>query len=115
MFHRFGREPVDLRIGLPVEMREVMVQQRYDVLAPLAKWRKLDVRYVQAEVQILAKSLLRNEFGEILIRGGDDADVHRDGSLASQSLDLLALDHAQDLGLRIGRHIADLIEKKRAA
>ena len=50
-----------------------------------------------------------------LVRRGDQAHVDGDRVLAADALDLLLLDHAQDLGLRLQRHVADLVEEERSA
>ena len=45
------------------------------------------------------------------MRGGEHAHVHRDGFLAAEPLQAALLQHAHELDLRAGRHVADLIEE----
>ena len=52
---------------------------------------------------------------EVLVGGGDDAHVHGDGGRPAHRLDLLLLQDAQHLGLRLQGHVADLVEEQRAA
>ena len=52
---------------------------------------------------------------EVLVRGGDHADVHLDRPRRSEPLDFAFLQHAQHLGLRLRAHVADFVEEDRAA
>ena len=52
--------------------------------------------------------------GEVAIRRRDDAHVHLDRARAADALELLLLQHAQQLGLQIQAHLADLVEQERA-
>src|SRR5205085_8868500 len=52
---------------------------------------------------------------EVLVRRRDDADVHFHGARRAEALDFAFLEHAQDLGLRLRAHVADLVEEDRAA
>lgn len=49
------------------------------------------------------------------MRGGDDADIRLDRLAAADRGELALLQHAQQACLRLGRHVADLIEEQRAA
>jgi hypothetical protein len=48
------------------------------------------------------------------VGGGDDAHVHLQGAAAAQPLELLLLQHAQELGLEFGRDVAHLVEEEGA-
>ena len=52
---------------------------------------------------------------EILVGRGEDAHVDVDHVLAADARDLARLQRAQHLGLRDEVHVADLVEKERAA
>ena len=52
---------------------------------------------------------------QIAVRRHHNAHIHRDRLAAADALHLALLQHAQQLGLHRQRHIADLIEKQRAA
>jgi len=45
------------------------------------------------------------------VRRGDDSGVHADGLRITEPLDLPFFEHPQQFDLRIGRQIADLVEK----
>ena len=49
------------------------------------------------------------------MRRRDDARVHRDLRAAAEARDDALLQHAQELGLHVERHVADLVEQDRAA
>ena len=53
--------------------------------------------------------------GQILVGRGEDADVHAHAGVAADRLDDLLLQRAQHLGLRLQAHVADFVEKQRAA
>jgi hypothetical protein len=52
---------------------------------------------------------------QVPVRGGDDADVRVARPCAAEALELPFLEHAQQLRLDVGRHLADLVEKQDAA
>jgi len=47
------------------------------------------------------------------VRGGDDARVHVDLAAPAEARDDPLLEHAQELGLHVERHVADLVEENR--
>ena len=49
------------------------------------------------------------------MRRGDDADVHDPQGVVADAAELVALEHAQQLHLGRGGHVADLVEEERAA
>src|SRR6202011_175932 len=51
---------------------------------------------------------------ELLIGGGEDPDIDSDGAVASNALEFLLLQNAQQLGLQLERNVADLVEQKRS-
>jgi hypothetical protein len=52
-----------------------------------------------------------NHLGEIAVRGGHQSHVHLAGLGAAQALELLFLQHAEQLGLQLWRNVADLIKE----
>ena len=49
------------------------------------------------------------------MRGGEDAHVNPQVVAAAEALDRFFLQHAQQLRLRVEAHVADFVEKDRAA
>jgi hypothetical protein len=99
--------------GLAAEaLHEVVDQDRHVVLA-LAQRREVDRQHVQPVHQVLAELAFRDDLGEVLVRGREDAhvDVHR--LAAADRPELALLQEAQQLLLHVGAHVPDLVEEER--
>src|SRR5205814_639699 len=70
---------------------------------------------VEPVEEILAEAALLDLSLEVLIGRGDDADIDGDRLRAADALEFLLLEDAKHLGLRLERHVADLVEKERSA
>ena len=92
-----------------------MIRKQRDVLPVLAKQRQRDMDDVQSIEEITAEPPGLDFLGEVPVGARDDADVDLDGLGAADCPNLLFLDHAQKLHLQVQRHLADLVEKDRAA
>jgi hypothetical protein len=88
-----------------------MADQRRDVGRALAQGRQPKREDVEPIVEITAEVAVSNHLGEIAVRGGHQAHVHLDGPGAAQALELLFLQHTEQLGLQFWRNVADLIKK----
>src|SRR5438552_1496036 len=93
---------------------EVLDQER-QVLDPLAQRREDDRDDVRPVVEVLAEAPRLHLGLEVLVGGGEDADVDLEGAVAAHPLELALLEHAQDLRLRLRPHVADLVEEERPA
>src|SRR2546426_711377 len=93
---------------------EVLDQER-QVLDPLAQPRQHDRDDVQPVVQVLAEAPRLHLGLEVLVGGREDAHVDLQGAVAADPLELALLQDAQDLGLRLRPHVADLVEEERPA
>ena len=96
------------------ETREVL-RKRGDVFLTLAQRRRADGNDIQSIVEIFAKTSGADFFGEVLVRRGDHAHIDLDHCRSADRLDLPFLQDAQNFRLRAQRHVADLVEKDRAA
>ena len=92
-----------------------MTYEKWNVLAPLAKRRDVNRDDVQAIEQVFAETILGNLALEILVRRGEDADVHLDRLRAADARDDAVLQDAEHLGLRGEAHVAHFVEEERAA
>ena len=92
-----------------------MADQWRDVFRPLAQRRNVDRQHVQPEPQVFAKLSLPHRLLQILVRRGDDAHVHFERTLPADPLDDPALQHAQQLRLRLRAQVTDFVEKQRTA
>src|SRR5262249_1862236 len=86
-----------------------------NVFASLAQSRQPDSRYLQPVIKILAKLLVGNGGLKFPVRGRQQTDVYLDRLVAAGAKDLAIFQDAKQLGLERQRHVADLIEKGRAA
>src|SRR5260370_10118586 len=86
-----------------------------DVRHALTERRDLDGDDIETIQQIKSKSSVANRLIKISIRGGDHADADPDRSAAADWLELLLLEHAEQLYLGVERELANLVEKNRAA
>src|SRR6202030_1949798 len=66
-------------------------------------------------VQVLAELPLRNHRFEVLVGRRDYSHVNVERLISADTLELLLLQHAQQFGLRLQRHIADFVEEESAA
>src|SRR5207302_7777054 len=90
---------------------EVAGENRY-VFVPFAQWRNEEGNHVQTIEQILSKTAARNFVLQVLVRRGDDTNVHAHAGLCANRLEALLLESAQNLSLGFERHVADLVQKK---
>ena len=74
-----------------------------------------DRERVDAVVEVLAEPAVADELVERPVGGRDQAEVHLDRLLAAEALEAPVFEHAQQLGLRDEREVADLVEEQRAA
>ena len=94
--------------------RKVAGQGR-EVREPLAQGRHAERDHVQAMVEVLAKPARPHEAGEVLVRGGQDADINADGVPAADAADLALLEGPEELGLDAAGGLADLVQEDGAA
>ncbi len=94
--------------------QEVLDQQR-NVAPPLAQRRQVQGDDVEPIVEVLAELPLAHQGLEVAVGGGQHADVDANRLVAAEPLDRPLLQRAQQLGLQLQRHVADLVEVERAA
>src|SRR6185436_11049433 len=92
---------------------EVLREQRH-IVTPLPQRREVDADDVQAIVEVLAEAAVLHLLLQIDVGGGNDADVDLDRLHAAEAHELTLLHDAQQLGLRLDRHVADLVEEDAA-
>src|SRR5271155_656076 len=71
-------------------------------------------KHVQAVEQITAEFLFFDRAGEVAIGSSDQAHVHVDGLRPPQTLEVLVLQYAQQLGLQLQRNLSNFVEQQRA-
>ncbi len=104
-----GRQPFALHQG------EEVPDQIGHVLGALAQRRQPQRHHIEPEEQILPEQALLDENAQVLVGRGDDAHVRLDRGAAADRGVLALLQHTQQPGLRLHRHVADLIQEQGAA
>ena len=89
--------------------------QQQQVVSALGEPGQRDRHDRQPVIEVLAEATFPDQRGHVAVRGGDDSHVHRNRHRASDALDLVLLQRAQDLALQRKTHVADLVEQQRAA
>ena len=94
--------------GVPLEEA---LSQEADVPSPLPERLQSDRQHVQAVEEVLAKATRPRFRRELAIRRRDEPEIDVDRHPRSDSLDLLLLDHAQELGLEREFELSDLVKQ----
>src|SRR5690348_2882437 len=92
-----------------------MADQRWNVRAALAQWRQADRRDIEPIEQIVAELALPDQLRQIAMGRGDDAHIGADRDAPADRGVFPFLQHAEQTGLRLGRHVADFVEKQGTA
>ena len=111
---RFRRDRQALSLQLPAVHREKMLDEQRDVLPAVAKRRDDEREHVQPVIEVLAEGMRGHRRQQVLVGGRHDADVRLDRRRAADPHEPLALQHAEEFGLKAHVHVADLIEEHRA-
>ena len=109
-----GREAVDLAAGFGVELLQEVVGQLGDVLRAFAQGGNDDLQHAEPEVEVAAESALGHVLFQVAVRGGDHPHVDLDRLAAADALEGMPFQHAEELGLDAGAHLADFVEHQRA-
>ena len=105
------RAPLQRFGGLVAEELE---QQR-NLVPALAQRRQRHVNDAEPIEQVLAEFPLLAQLAQVPVGRGDDARVDGDRLVRTDALDLVRLQHAQQLHLARQRQLADLVEEDGAA
>ena len=90
-----------------------MLDQQGKILQALAQRWQAQPYSLQTVGQILTEFPLLRQAVDIAIGRGDDAGVSGEGALPSQAVKGFFLQHPEELGLHVHRHIANLIQQER--
>src|SRR5664280_1294061 len=108
-----GCKPHRFAIELERDLPEEQFRERGQIVGPLPKRRNLQDDRVDSEVEIGPECLLLDESVEVLVRGGDQADVDLALAHVAEAPEFLLLQHLQELRLDGEWHVPDLVEKER--
>jgi hypothetical protein len=96
------------------EAVDEVADERVDVFGPFAKRRYGDRKHVQAVVQVVAEVLRFDHLVEMPVRRSDHSHVDSDRPRPAESLELLLLQHPEQLRLQLERDLAHLVQEERA-
>src|SRR6266550_2250823 len=113
--HGIGGNVFDILVELAAESLHEIANQQREIFGALAERGNLNGENIQTVIEVAAKGALGNAFRKILIRGGDDADVHALRAIAAEPFEFLLLQHAKKLRLKFEGKVADFVEEERAA
>src|SRR5437773_10764737 len=92
-----------------------MIYQQWDIFRAFPQGWNVNRKNIQPVKQVFAKFSLLNHLLEFAIGGSDQAGIGVNSPCASQPLEFSLLEHAQQLGLKLERDVADLIQNYRSA
>src|SRR6266702_7061335 len=92
-----------------------MVEENGDFPLALAKRGQMKRENVEPVEEIGAKSAFFDKLVQILVGGGDAAEIHVNWMGAADTGDFVFLEDAQQVALRFQADVADFVEKYRAA
>src|SRR5947209_5064878 len=93
---------------------EVLAEER-QILDALAQRRHFHVDDMEPVEEVLAELLARDHLAQVAVGGRDDAHVHLLRLLRSDGKEGALLQHAEELHLHGGRHVAHLVEEEGTA
>src|ERR1700758_440468 len=92
-----------------------VVYEQWNILFALAQRRQFDGKNIEPVVEITAKGPVRDGRLQVAIGGRNHAHVGANGFGATDALEFVFLQNAQQCDLRFQREIADFIEEERSA
>jgi hypothetical protein len=88
--------------------------EQRDVITPFAQGGEVNLHALDAEHQVFAELLILDQLVEVVVGRGDQTDIHVARFVITDANDLAAFENAQQLGLHVHGHVADLIKEQRA-
>src|SRR5580692_3238516 len=88
------------------ELLAIVSEQQRQIVFALSQCGQMNVDHTQAVKEIAAERAVRTLGFEILVGGGNKADVEAGGPRGPDAADFFLLNHAQNLGLRGEAHVA---------
>src|SRR4051812_30700005 len=92
-----------------------MVREQRNVFRSITQRRNVDRHYAEAIEKVTTEFPAFTRLFDVAVRSSNDADVHLDGGGPADALELLFLNHAQNLCLKIQAHLRDLVEQQCSA
>ena len=88
-----------------------MLEEHPEVFLAFAQGRQPQVDDRQPVEQVAPEGRGLDILQQVAVGGGNDPDIQRDRVVAAQAGDAFLLQHAQQVGLGLEGHVADLVEE----
>ncbi len=108
-------EAIGMQPVVAGQLVEDRLAQRRQIGQAFAQGRHADRQHIDAVVEVGAKAAAGDRLFQVDGGRGDQAYIALQHLVGADRLELLLLQHAQQLALQGQRHVADLVEKQRAA
>src|SRR3954447_24663759 len=89
------------------------MEEQRNIACPFAKRREPDWKHVQPIIQVHSEPLFSHHTLKILVRSGNYPHIDASRLRTPESFELLFLNHAQELGLKLDRQLANFVQEKR--
>src|SRR5207248_9613867 len=99
-------------VHFPGEPPQVMKNQQPQIISSFPQRGQRDREAAQTIIEVLAKSTLFDELGEILIAGRQEPHVGVNGFISPQALESFLLENAKKLTLSQGRKRGHFIKEE---
>src|ERR1700674_2664864 len=113
--HRFRGDPFNGFFHRLTEALEKVAREQGNVVPALAQGWHLYGNHAETIIEVLAEAAFRNLLFELLVRSGNDADIHIRFFRTADRADLAFLQDSIELHLHGQAHIPDLVHEERAA
>src|SRR6267154_4518787 len=97
------------------ELVQQMPSKNGNIFLAITQRRDEERNDVEPVDQILTEGAAGDLLLEILVGGGQNANIHGEGLARAHRLEALFFEHAQHFGLSAQAHVSDFVEKQRAA
>src|SRR5207237_6575102 len=112
--HHFSANSADVLAVLGVDVAQDVLDKERNVVFVFAERRQVDVKNVQAEIEVLPQLAAADSLLGIFVGCRDDAYVYRSFGFASEAAHFAVFQDAKQFRLRGSGHFADFIEKQSA-
>ena len=109
------RQGIAVQFVLAAQLLKDRLAQRRNILQPFTQRRHLDRQHVEAVIQIGAKLATLDRRFQVHGRRGNHPHIAVQHLVGAHRFEFLFLQHPQQFALQWQRHVADFIEKQRAA
>ncbi|CAI8437051.1 MAG: Uncharacterised protein [SAR116 cluster bacterium MED-G04] len=92
-----------------------MLAQIRDIVIPLPQRRQVEWHHIEPVIEVFTKIALGNQVRQVFMGGGDNPDIAAQQPVAANAGIGPVLQHPQQPGLGLSRHVTDFIEKQRPA